>query len=982
MKTDNYQKQSLSNNFSTKPSYTSSENKKSIQNLDNNISYSQSDENEYRNDYNNDNFYGEDEAPIANNFNKYMPNDSNYSENNYNDNNLNKNKFSKFHSVNEELNYNSQYNRGYSAQMNSQPRKTYTTFNSGKQINNNYYQNYYNNKRTYSGDKNYYYNSSLNNRFDPVKKRNNMLISNYASKNNNPKVVKIKKIPKDDISSSFKNQYYGNNNNNYRSINNDNYASSNLNQTAPNIPVQKYIKDVIRLPGTKIGNDSVNNNYPKFNNYNNNYNNNISNNNRMMGRSRNENYNNNNYDNFKGNNTLEYNSLRKPYSSISLNTQEYQRINSNNQPILRNQFSNPIRQSPYGVNTLEREEDDRDMEDDDDDDDRFHNLSSTFNYLNRTDNIAKNQNQPKNFAEVLKQPQPVLRNNPEISRKTIVKKLPPLSSTTTNSKMPPLRQKATDGNNNDINRPTMTPSENNTRFNDERNLPNYNFNKTPKITIRMIDSQGNPIEKNRMQPKGIPQKNNFQNNLSNNNIAQNEQYNARFNPQFPQRQAMNAANINRNYIPQNMASNAFKNNNNQQIPQMENNYYAKNNIPNQNQNKMIQGYNQNNYNNNNYSNGFMNNQNQNQINPEPEYYYPNPVLPSKDNELDMEVNRDENVKDEDENSKNQNEINEENDEKNKSNANISYNDFDDSGWIKNYGGVTSPGKNEKGEQKENQDALVSITNINNVRDFNIFGILDGLGPDGQKISEFASEYIPSQITKHPEIKSLTDPEEIYLKLKENNCQIITDAYLSCDEQLKNSEFDAYNSGCTCILIIHIGNHIICSNVGDSKGIVAYDEQVGQDDELNYLETAELSIVYRPEVLEERNRILMSGGVVEQMKDEYGQPMGPYRVWARGKNFPGLALSRSIGNLLGKNIGVIPDPGILEYDLSQSTKFIAICSDGVWVYLNDEIVKNYGKSFYLENNASGFCHYIVNQSVMEWEKNGPNVDDISVVVIFF
>ena len=969
MKNDNYQKQSLSNNFSTKPSYTSSENKKSIQNLDNNISYSQSDENENRNDFNNDNLYGEEEAPIANNYNKFFPNDSNYLENNYN-NNINKNKFSKFRSVNEELNYNNQLYRGYSAQMNTQPRKTYTTFNSGNLLTNNYYQNYYNNKRTYSSDKNFTNNyPSQNYGFDPVKKRNYMLISNYASKNNNTKVIKIKKIPKDDISSSLKNKYYGNNNN-YNSINDDNYSSPTLNQTAPNIPVQNYIKDAIRLPGTKIGNFSINNNYPNFNN---NYKGD-SNNNRMMGINRKENYN-NNFGNFKGNNTLEYDSLRKPYSSNSLNTQGYQRINSNNQPIIRNQISNPIKQSPYGLNTLERNEDDRELEDDDD---RFHNLSSTFNYLNRTDNY-ENRNHPKIFAEILKQPQPVIRNNPDFSRKPIVKKLPPLSSTPSNQKMASLRQKITDDNNNDINRPTLTPSENNTRFKDEGNLHNYNYNKTPKITIRMIDSQGNPIEKNRMQSKEMAQNNNFQNNLpNNNNMTQNEPYNARFNPHFHQRQAMNAANINRNYMPQNLASNTFKNNN-QQIPQKDNNY--NNEIINQNQNKMFPRYNQNNYNDNNYSDGYMDNQNKNQINPE--YCYPDSGFPLKENELDIEANRMEKVNDEDENTQNQNDINnEENDENNKSNVNISYNEFDDSGWIKNYGGVTSPGKNEKGEQKTNQDALVSITNINNVRDFNIFGILDGHGPDGQKISEFASEYIPSQITKHPEIKSLTDPEEIYLKLKDNNCQIITDAYLSCDEQLKNAEFDAYNSGCTCILVIHIGNHIVCSNVGDSKGIVAYDEQVGQDEELNYLETAELSLVNRPEVLEERNRILMSGGIVEQMKNEYGQATGPYRVWARGKNFPGLALSRSIGDLLGKNIGVIPDPGILEYDLSESTKFIAICSDGVWVYLNNEIVKNYGKSFYLDNNASAFCHYIVNQSISEWEKNGPNVDDISVVVIFF
>ena len=40
-----------------------------------------------------------------------------------------------------------------------------------------------------------------------------------------------------------------------------------------------------------------------------------------------------------------------------------------------------------------------------------------------------------------------------------------------------------------------------------------------------------------------------------------------------------------------------------------------------------------------------------------------------------------------------------------------------------------------GNQKINQDALVSITNINNINYYNIFGILDGHGPQGHYVSE-------------------------------------------------------------------------------------------------------------------------------------------------------------------------------------------------------------------------------------------------------
>ena len=69
-----------------------------------------------------------------------------------------------------------------------------------------------------------------------------------------------------------------------------------------------------------------------------------------------------------------------------------------------------------------------------------------------------------------------------------------------------------------------------------------------------------------------------------------------------------------------------------------------------------------------------------------------------------------------------------------------------------------------------------------------------------------------------------------------------------------------------------------------------------------------------------------------MKNEYGIDIGPYRVYVQGEKFPGLAMSRSIGDLNSKSIGIIVDPGISEYDLNNSTKFIVIASDGVWDYL--------------------------------------------------
>ena len=317
--------------------------------------------------------------------------------------------------------------------------------------------------------------------------------------------------------------------------------------------------------------------------------------------------------------------------------------------------------------------------------------------------------------------------------------------------------------------------------------------------------------------------------------------------------------------------------------------------------------------------------------------------------------------------------------KSKTNFNITYNSFEPNGVLKNYGILTLPGKDTSGKQKTNQDSFTFITNINNVKDFNIFGVLDGHGIEGHFVSQFASKYIPHLIMNNPEIKNLRETELIYNKLKSNNYQIISKAYLDCDIALQKVNFDSKESGCTCNLIINIGTHVICANTGDSRAIVVFEEN--NNWLVNY-KCVPLSVDFKPEMPEEMNRIILNGGEVRQIKNELGEGVGPYRVWKRGEGYPGLAMSRSIGDLIGKQIGVIPNPGIIEYNLGDKSRYIVVCSDGVWEFLNNENVKDIGKKYYVENNPSGYCHELVKTSLSLWEKNDIVVDDITAVVAFF
>ena len=127
---------------------------------------------------------------------------------------------------------------------------------------------------------------------------------------------------------------------------------------------------------------------------------------------------------------------------------------------------------------------------------------------------------------------------------------------------------------------------------------------------------------------------------------------------------------------------------------------------------------------------------------------------------------------------------------------------------------------------------------------------------------------------------------------------------------------------------------------------------------------------------------MSGGLVEQAVNSFGIRTGPYRIFAPGEDYPGLAMSRSIGDLEGKNFGVIAEPGIIEYNIDDNTKYIVLCSDGVWEFLSNEHVKETGKLFYLNNNPHDYVEEILKQSVIEWQNNDSIIDDITAIVLYF
>ena len=62
--------------------------------------------------------------------------------------------------------------------------------------------------------------------------------------------------------------------------------------------------------------------------------------------------------------------------------------------------------------------------------------------------------------------------------------------------------------------------------------------------------------------------------------------------------------------------------------------------------------------------------------------------------------------------------------------------------------------------------------------------------------------------------------------------------------------------------------------------------------------------------------------------ENGVYLNPYKVWGKGKGYPELAMTRSIGDLIISKIGVISDLEIIEYNILENSILIVIASDGI------------------------------------------------------
>ena len=293
------------------------------------------------------------------------------------------------------------------------------------------------------------------------------------------------------------------------------------------------------------------------------------------------------------------------------------------------------------------------------------------------------------------------------------------------------------------------------------------------------------------------------------------------------------------------------------------------------------------------------------------------------------------------------------------------------GRVKNVGSLSQAGKGEDGFTKVNQDSFLVLQNEYGLKDFNIFSVMDGHGVNGHLVSRFVTKYFTSFFKNNKKMNSNNSEDAVCYRLKKNDYDILKRAFRHAERDIgKNSDIDANFSGTTCVMVFQVGEKIICANVGDSRAIIVKGNKV-----------TPLSIDQKPDDPEESKRIIQNGGEISQFEED-GEKSGPFRVWKKGEVYPGIAMSRSIGDFIASTLGVVPEPKFIEDKIDKDTKFIVAASDGVWEFLDNETVRDIVMPYYEKNDPNGACKELIKKSTEWWNQEDIVVDDITAVVVFF
>jgi serine/threonine protein phosphatase PrpC len=270
-------------------------------------------------------------------------------------------------------------------------------------------------------------------------------------------------------------------------------------------------------------------------------------------------------------------------------------------------------------------------------------------------------------------------------------------------------------------------------------------------------------------------------------------------------------------------------------------------------------------------------------------------------------------------------------------------------------------------ESPNQDSW-SILRVE--AEYALYGVFDGHGQKGHDVSNLVKTDLFKLILRDQRFKS--KEKEATEAMLMDNFKKMQSLIVTQDRMKKVS---AQLSGTTASLVIHhiADNKLVVAHVADSTVCLAS----WTDDTRQTLKCVKLTRDHKPELPDEKKRIEANGGRV--VFDGYAN----HRIYAKAGRYPGLNMSRCLGDLLGhQDAGVSAEPEVSIIEIKPLDHILFLCSDGVWEFMEPEEAANIVKP-YAADKANEAANKLAKEAWDRWirEEGGAVVDDITAVLVY-
>lgn len=339
-----------------------------------------------------------------------------------------------------------------------------------------------------------------------------------------------------------------------------------------------------------------------------------------------------------------------------------------------------------------------------------------------------------------------------------------------------------------------------------------------------------------------------------------------------------------------------------------------------------------------------------------------------------------------------------------------------------YAVLTQTGFYPSNMLKPNQDAYSIKHDIGGEERVSQFVVYDGHGDNGHECAQYAKKKVPKKLdevsrqlrvkaaqtlAKSKGEKFVFNPKTWPALTKEQCEQMCSKAYNQANNLMHNEKnVHSRLSGTTAITAVFYGNKVTIANVGDSRAVIGTqkkeeskvqtrNKRKPQDDqkdkELSIVATS-LSYDQTPYRRDELDRVRAAGArvkTIDQLNNNLPEPEfweekevnydGDIpRCWKPTDMYPGTAFTRSLGDEVAEEIGVIAIPEVTTRDLTPEDRVLILASDGIFEFLTNQQVVDLCTE---HEDPLDACKAVLSKSYEEWLEYETRVDDMTITVLY-